>query len=254
MIGNELADGCAKGAAAVYSMEEQDTVCASLSNLKSNLRTSLMNNWKEKMSEAQQQPSFRESILQDRTSQLKLRVSSPRPFQTLFSRYRCNRTESCGEYAFKLKYTNDRTCRLCGAHRETLAHLLNECYGTRAICSDLNLSTLTLTNESPSNMRKVASFDRWIREHTTYNNRPPANRIIQTLQNLEEEEKKKRVKRELDNDDVPSTKRVKRDDSINPDSSSKVGSKRKCLVIPDNSLYGTIRTKVRRISTEQSKG
>jgi len=103
-------------------------------------------------------------------------------------------------------------------------------------------------------MRKVASFDRWIREHTTYNNRPPANRIIQTLQNLEEEEKKKRVKRELDNDDVPSTrKRVKRDDSINPDSSSKVGSKRKCLVIPDNSLYGTIRTKVRRISTEQSK-
>jgi len=242
VIGNELADTYAKAAATRFTPQEQDQVCPSLPNLKSYLRTSLMDDWNEKMNE-KLTPGFRQLILQNKTSQLKDRDPSPRPFQTLFSRYRVNRVEAAGEYAFKLKYTNDLTCRLCGVHRETISHLLDDCPGTRTICSDLNLSSLTLSNETPSSQHKVASFDGWLRERLQYSTRPPANRIQATLRSLAEEDKKKR-RRESNDIEEPSTKRVKRQDSM-----SFVGSKRNCLVIPDTSLNCTIRsTKIRRIS------
>ena len=150
--------------------------------------------------------------------------------------------ESAGEYAFKLKYTNDLTCRLCGVHRETISHLLDDCPGTRTICSDLNLSSLTLSKETPSSQHKVASFDGWLRERLHYSTRPPANRIQATLRSLAEEDKKKR-RRESNDIEEPSTKRVKRQDPM-----SLVGSKRNCLVIPDASLNCIIKsTKIRRI-------
>ena len=240
IIGNELADQYAKAAVARFTTQQQDEVCASLSNLKLYLNEQLMEDWNEHKSE-QLRPGFRQSLLEDKTSHLKLRVASPRPFQSLFSRYRCNRVETAGEYAQKLEYTSGLTCRLCGAHRETISHLLNDCLGTRPICTKLRLSTLTLCDESPTSLRKVASFDSWLREHLQYTKRPPANRIQATLKLLEEEDKKKR-KRKEDDTEQPSSKQAKREESGLP------RSKRNCLVIPDGSLNDTIRTKIRRIS------
>ena len=102
-------------------------------------------------------------------------------------------------------------------------------------------TTLTLCDESPTSLRKVASFDSWLREHLRYTKRPPANRIQATLKLLEEEDKKKR-KRKEDDTEQPSSKQAKREESGLP------RSKRNCLVIPDSSLNDTIRTKIRRIS------
>jgi len=78
IIGNELADQyaiCKKAAVARFTTQQQDEVCASLSNLK--LYLNELEDW-----------GFRQSLLEDKTPHLKLRVASPRPFQTLFSRYR----------------------------------------------------------------------------------------------------------------------------------------------------------------------
>ena len=100
----------------------------------------------------------------------------------------------------------------------------------------------TLSKETPSSQHKVASFDGWLRERLQYSTRPPANRIQATLRSLAEEDKKKR-RRESNDIEEPSTKRVKRQDPM-----SLVGSKRNCLVIPDASLNCIIKsTKIRRI-------
>jgi len=110
IAGNELADEWAKRAAATYSAQQQNEYCPSLSNLKSYLRQTLLDQWCVSMNAAQLTPGFRYSLLQNNSSRLKERVDSPRPFQSLLSRYQCNRAESCGEYPRKLEYITDPSC------------------------------------------------------------------------------------------------------------------------------------------------
>ena len=80
IIGNELADQYAKAAVARFTTQQQDEVCASLSNLKLYLNEQLMEDWNKHKSE-QLRPGFRQSLLEDKTSHLK-----ELPPQDLFSR------------------------------------------------------------------------------------------------------------------------------------------------------------------------
>ena len=90
-------------------------------------------------------------------SDLKARKASPRQQQSLHSQYRCDRVVSAGVYPRKLKYINNPSCRFCGYPRETISHLLDDCAGTRAYCSQHDLSTQTLVKESPS-----SSCSKWL--------------------------------------------------------------------------------------------
>ena len=125
ITGNEIADEWAKQAATTFSTEAQDQICASLSNLKSYLRTKTLDQWNIRMNNQLIQ-GFRRSILQNNSSRLKNRITSPRPLQTLLSRYRCDRVETAGNYSRRLNYINNPSCRFCGHPRETLSHLLDE--------------------------------------------------------------------------------------------------------------------------------
>ena len=83
-------------------------------------------------------------LLQNNSSRLKERVDSPRPFQSLLSRYQCNRAESCGEYPRKLEYITDPSCWFCGHPQESILHLLDDCPGTSAYPAQHSLSTSLL--------------------------------------------------------------------------------------------------------------
>lgn len=131
ILGNTYADNAAKFAASQYSDTEQNQVAPTLSNLKSYLKQKLFNEWCIEMN-SRLTPGFRHFLLKARTSRLKMRVGSPRPIQTLFSRYRCNRSESCGEYPRKLRYIMNPSCRFCGHPKETILHLLDDCPGTHS--------------------------------------------------------------------------------------------------------------------------
>jgi hypothetical protein len=97
LTGNELADSIAKRAAQTYTTQEQGQFCASLSNLKSYLHRTLLSSWNKTKTE-ELPPGLRQTILNNKISKLKTRISSPRPLQTLFSRYRCDRAKSVGRY------------------------------------------------------------------------------------------------------------------------------------------------------------
>ena len=229
LIGNELANDKAQYAAKTFTPAQQDDCYASLSNLKSHLRHQLFDtfDWSS-LSNSELEPGLRSTLMQNKTSRLKLRLTSPRPFQTLFSRYRCNRVESAGEYPRKLGYIIDTSCRLCGHPQETILHLLVDCVGTSAYRSEHNISINTLATESSSSMLKVAEFDAWIRKTVHYDTQPPSYRIQATLDLLE-----KRRKRKCDENENEFDVRWP--------------SKRNCLVIPDHSLENTRATKIRRI-------
>ncbi len=228
LIGNELADQWAQHAAASYTYEQQDSVGPSLSNLKAYLRNNLFAEWNTRQNESYAVPGLRQSLLQNQTAKLASRVASPRPFQTLFSRYRCDRAECAGRYPRHLGFIDDDSCRFCGDPRETIPHLLDDCSGTHAFRLEHGISTQTLVTDSTSSLLKIATFDGWLRSHTHFNSEPPENRIQQTLDHLEQQ-RKKRAKDENDDDN---TERP---------------TKRNCLVIPDESLGDTVRTKVRRL-------
>ena len=173
MIGNELADDWAKHAATTYTFEQQDDVCPSLSNLKAFLRNKLFDEWNTRQNESYAVPGLRQSLLQNQTANLGLRAASPRPFQTLFSRYRCDRAECAGRYPRHLEFITDDSCRFCDDPRETIPHLLDSCSGTSAIRLEHGISTQTLVTESPSSLLKIATFDCWLRKHTHFNSEPP---------------------------------------------------------------------------------
>ena len=52
-----------------------------------------MDEWNTRQNDSYNVPGLRRSLLQNQTANLGLRAASPRPFQTLFSRYRCDRAE-----------------------------------------------------------------------------------------------------------------------------------------------------------------
>ena len=137
--------------------------------------------------------------------------------------------ESAGEYARRLDYTNNLSCRFCGDPAgETIPHLLTDCVGTSAYRSEHDLCLNTLTNESTSSLLKVARFDSWIRRTVNYDTRPPDYRIQSTLNQLEEQKKRKSDDEQCD---------------VRP-------RKRNCLVIPDSSLKRSsslVSTRVRKI-------
>ena len=230
VTGNELADAIAKQAANNFSLDRQNEVCASLSNLKTYLRDNLLDHWYAER-DIEMDPGLRRSLLGHSCSQLKLRAASPRPFQTLFSRYRCDRVESAGEYPRRLNYINTPQCRFCGHPRETIPHLLDDCVATRAYCTQHNLSTDTLVHESPSSLLKIARFDAWVRRSLPFNTQPPGYRIQSTLNCLERKRNRNRDDEPMDSDDV------------------KRPTKRNCLVIPDSTLpvNSNRPTKIRRI-------
>jgi hypothetical protein len=178
------------------------------------------------MLQKQRCPSLRYSLMEDTTSNLKVRKASPRPLQTLHSQYRCDRVVSAGVYPRKLKYINNPSCRFCGYERETISHLLDDCVGTRAYCFEHDLSTQTLVNETPSSLLKVARFDNWIRKTLHYDTQPPNNRIRKTLDSMTAQPPPKRRKDEEHN----------------------VRCKRNCLVIPDDT-FAERPTKIRRLKT-----
>ena len=178
------------------------------------------------MNAAQSTRSFRDCLLLQASSRLKERVASPRPLQTLLSRYRCNRVESCGEYPRKLKYITSPSCRFCGDPRETILHLFSDCAGTRAYRQEHDISLDTLVHEAPASQLNLAHFDAWIRKTVPYDSRPPDYRIPCTLNQLTREKKRRR------DDETQSIERP---------------TKRNCLVIPDSSLESTHRVKIRRI-------
>lgn len=84
--GNTYADNSAKHDATHYTTIQQNEIAPSLSNLKSYLQRNLFEQWCIDMN-SKLTPNLRSSLLQFTTSRLKLKTNSPRPFQTLFSRY-----------------------------------------------------------------------------------------------------------------------------------------------------------------------
>ena len=63
LVGNELADDAAKRATLHFTIEEQDGVCCTLSNLKCNLLKELMLQWNEQSSSRYQTQSLQQHIL-----------------------------------------------------------------------------------------------------------------------------------------------------------------------------------------------
>ena len=107
ITGNELADKYAKQAAKMYPLEIQNSIPITLSNLKSYLKKELFCNWYIKSSKKYESSSLRQRILFNTKSKLKLRTNTPRSLQTLFSQYRCDRSESVGKYLRKLGYVKN---------------------------------------------------------------------------------------------------------------------------------------------------
>jgi hypothetical protein len=138
------------------------------------------------------------------------------------------RVESCGEYARKLKYIINPSCRFCGHSQETIFHLLDDCIGTDSYRQESNININTLTQEKESSLLKIARFDAWVRTAITYDSMPPGYRVQSTLNNLEKEIRKRKSDVECNDIHRPKMKN--------------------CLVIPDRSLNDTnIHTKIRRI-------
>jgi len=228
LVGNELADERAQFAASTYTVQKQDQVCASLSNLKSYLRTRTLDLWIETTNDALRL-GFRQTTLQNTSSKLKLRTDSPRPLQTLYSRYQCDRAEVAGTYPWRLNYINNPACRFCGCSRETLLHLFEDCFGTRSYRDQHSLNSQTLASETPAALLKVAEFDSWIRRTLPFNARPPSYRVQAALNQMKEERKRNR---EDEND------------------AYKRPIKRNRLVIPDSSLDNSAihSAKIRRVA------
>ena len=181
IIGNELADGCAKQAAKLNSLENQNSMSMPLTNLKTYLKKELSTKWYENTNKKCKNISFRQQILCDKKSNLKSRIETPRSLQTLFSRHRCDRSESVGKCPRKLGHVNDPSCRLCGHPEESINHLLTSCTGTLACRNNDDLSSQTLVKDSPSSMLKIAYFDTWIRRHMSFDSMPPEHRIQQSI-------------------------------------------------------------------------
>ena len=142
-----------------------------------------------------------------------MRWHSPRPLQTLYSRYRCDWAEAVGTYPRRVKYINSPSCWFCGCPRETLSHLLEDCIGTRAYRDQHSLDSQTLASETPSALLKVAGFDSWIRRTLPFNTRPPSYRVQATLNQMREERKRSRY------DDDTCQRPTKRNRLVIPDSS-----------------------------------
>jgi len=96
-------------------------------------------------------------------SKLSRRRSTPRALQTLFSRWRVGKVESCGVYPRRMKWLEDPGCRFCGYPCETTVHLLDSCPGTASYRLARGISFDTLAHESPESILCIASFDAFIR-------------------------------------------------------------------------------------------
>ena len=129
IIGNELADKYAKKVAEIHNINTQNNIPIPLSNLNSYLKQQLIKEWCQSKSN-ENNMSFREIVLSYKTSNLKNRINTPRQLQTLFSRYRYDRSEIVGKYSRKLKMILDPSCRLCNSCEESIYHLLECCLGT----------------------------------------------------------------------------------------------------------------------------
>ena len=130
IISNELADGYTKQATKLNSLEKQNSLSIPLSNLKTYLKKELSLKWYNNINEKYNTISFRQKILCNKKSILKFRTETPRSFQTLFSQYRYDRSESVGKYLRKLGYINNPSYWLCGHPEESIYHLLMSCSGT----------------------------------------------------------------------------------------------------------------------------
>jgi hypothetical protein len=193
LVGNELADDAAKRATVQFSIEEQDKVCCTLSNLKCYLRKQLIKQWNENTSNRYQTQSLRQQILPNTPSNLKLKASSPRPFQTLYSRYRVDRAEGAGSYPRKLRKINNPSCRFCGHPRESIHHLLTTCAGTAIYRQDHDISIHTLISSQPSSLEKIALFDCWIRRAGHFDQEPSDYQIHATFDQMQKDKKRKQT-------------------------------------------------------------
>jgi len=157
-------------------------------------------------------PNTRRRLVESKTARIKKRIDTPRPFQCLFTRYRCNRLESAGEYARKMQYVTTPNCRFCNHPTETIEHLLRDCAGTQPYRTNHDLTFDTLVSEKPRNIIRIAYFDTWLRDVFSFSTRPPTYRIAATVKEMMSDEHRK-----------------KKDSGMNP-------RKRQKLVIPDKSL------------------
>ena len=205
--------------AEMFTNEEQNQVCATLSNLKNYLKQTLQKKWMIQQGAKYTTVGFRREVLQDEPSNLKLRVGTPRPLQTLLSRFRVDRLESAGTYPRKLQNITNPVCRLCGYPKETILHLLSNCIGTDFYRQSHNLSVQTLESSTLASMVKIANFNEWIRWVGYFDHRPPDYRVQATLVQLRKEKKRKQPDNEIHEFKRP--------------------TKRNCLVIPDLSLLDT---------------
>jgi len=100
-----------------------------LSNLKSYLKWKLMDKWYMSKSNINNM-SLRESLLQNKTSNLKQRINILRQLQILFSRYRYDRSESVRKYLWKLNTVLNPACQLYNYPKESVYYLLESYSGT----------------------------------------------------------------------------------------------------------------------------
>ena len=211
--GNELADTWAKRAVKTYTDATQAEISISLLALKAYIKKQITEKHNKK-EEREQPPNIRRKLIDSKTAQIKQRITTPRPFQCLFTRYRCNRLESAGEYARTMHYVNTPNCRLCNHPKETIEHLLKDCAGTQPYRTSHNLTFNTLVSEGPQNIIQIAFFDTWLRTVTTFSTKPPTYRIEATVITMQKNRR---------------TKEKKESSEVNP-------RKRQKLVIPDQSL------------------
>ena len=164
----------------IHSINTQNDIPIPLSNLKSYLKKKLIKEWCQSKSN-ENTMSFREIILSHKTSNLKNRINTPRQLQTLFSRYRCDRSEIVGKYPRKLKRILDPSCRLCNSCEESIYHLLDNCIGTLQYRNQHNLSINTLVTDSPTSILKISEFDEWLRNRLVFDSKPHEYRIQQGI-------------------------------------------------------------------------
>lgn len=167
---NKKADAAAKRALSLYPREFQHHVQPTLPLLKPYLAHCFREHWTRSL---QLHDTHRRSFLGSSFSKLTLRCSLPRPFQTLYSRWRLGCIESCGTYAKALHFTNASSCRFCSSTTESPHHLLTDCPGTYLYRDVNHLSIEDLATESPSSMMKIVRFDRWLRHTLPYVMTPP---------------------------------------------------------------------------------
>ena len=113
----------------INTIESQNNMSIPLSNLESYLKLNLANKWYQSKSKSHNE-SLREKKLQCNPSNLKDRIKTPRQLQTLFSRCRCDRSESVGKYPRKFNNVLNTSCRFCDSCEEFICHLMSNCLGT----------------------------------------------------------------------------------------------------------------------------